>query len=586
MSDSFLTETVEKDDAEAFPRFTHPGYVQQATDVVRAETLAVQVSDDSESARRRAELIDQAEARAEQQALARVTMLDLARELEEASKARKDMYMHLLQERKEKEQLRAAAEAAEARLAQAEQATEDAKVAHMQDKLRAGSLSGGILSTAVLWSRRAVHIDSLGGGLTEEERTRDLELQVTVEEEEDDEGGDEATSIGQNSRMQATEASEAWVDAAAAEGCSSRALSSGTAAAAPGTTEEAGAQGGSQAATSGPPLSHSRGSVCAGKVRGSQVEIGEKWKPKKLAQAGKHSRGDGITLRWILIAWQEQVKNTKMQSSQGDESSVRIAALEAELQRVREGLEAKLAAEKAHSRAQETRIEALLEELDKLKRRCDELEKEKLELLQQFCGGEGDENPFEALKRRCAELEQTLAARDAEICSLQQTIKELEAQIVRQREEAEEEKRRLKAQIRELSAELQRQIVFAKHLREVALKAKRDAAGSISPEKMAQLIADLEDMRDRLTWLGSTADFAHQQSSLLRAKLDTNSRRMDLERQFLPLLHKVAGPVGPKHPLIQKKTQTQSMSALDTGGVSKGGSRQDLPGLSRSPGHH
>jgi len=253
---------------------------------------------------------------------------------------------------------------------------------------------------------------------------------------------------------------------------------------------------------------------------------------------------------------------------------------------VREGLEAKLAAEKAHSRAQETRIEALLEELDKLKRRCDELEKEKLELLQQFCGGEGDENPFEALKRRCAELEQTLAARDAEICSLQQTIKELEAQIVRQREEAEEEKRRLKAQIRELSAELQRQIVFAKHLREVALKAKRDAAGSISPEKMAQLIADLEDMRDRLTWLGSTADFAHQQSSLLRAKLDTNSRRMDLERQFLPLLHKVAGPVGPKHPLIQKKTQTQSMSALDTGGVSKGGSRQDLPGLSRSPGHH
>jgi len=316
--------------------------------------------------------------------------------------------------------------------------------------------------------------------------------------------------------------------------------------------------------------------------------IGETWKPVQLASAsGKHSRGDGITLRWILISWFEQVKNGKMQKVQGDENGIRIAALEAELLRVREGLEARLAEEKAKGRSQEARIEALLEELERVKRRCDEMEKEKLELMQQFCGGDGKVNPFEALKQRCAEMEKTIADRDAEIGSLQQAIRELEAQLVRQKEEADERERRLKAQIRELSAELQRQIVFAKHLREVALKAKRDSAGSISPEKMAQLISDLEDMRDRLTWLGSSADSAHQQSSLLRVKLDTNSRRLDLERQFLPLLHKVTGPVGPKHPLIQKKAQTQSMSALDTaGGSCKGGSRQELPGLSRSPGHH
>lgn len=528
--DGFLAQA---EDGTSFPKFQHPSFVQHATQV---QEVVEEVVEDTISSRRRACLIEQAESRAEQQALARVTMLDLARELEEAIKTRRELHMQLMEERREKDQMRLAAEAAEVKLNEALQAAEDAKVEHMRDKLRLASLQGSSLAVAVLWSRRAVHLDRLGGddGMTEEERAKDNARQEDVDREvrlaeggpddEDDPDGEGDGGAEERKRdVRATKAKE-WA---------------------------------------------------------------------ALAVPGLRSRGDGITMMWILRAWREQINNGKLQRAQGDENLSRLAALEEQMRKMREGFERSLESERSKNRALEGRVQGLLEELEKMKRRCDLLEKEKNDLLREFCGGDGAENPFELAKRRVKELEALLLERDAKIAEQEQTIRDLEAAMARQKQEFEDEKRRLKAQIREMAAELQRQIIFAKHLREVALKAKRDASGSISPEKMAQLIADLEDMRDRLTYLGSEADRERYQCNVLKGKLEQNSRRLELERQFLPLLHKVRGPVGPKHALLQKQPQSQSTGALGGLDGSPGSmrdarmaSRQELakslPGVARS----
>merc|ERR1719291_889745 len=60
------------------------------------------------------------------------------------------------------------------------------------------------------------------------------------------------------------------------------------------------------------------------------------------------------------------------------------------------------------------------------------------------------------------------------------------------------EQKRQQQEIRKLTSELHEAIVLAKYMREAMLKAKRDAAGCVSPAKFAELIAQLEAMKENL----------------------------------------------------------------------------------------
>merc|ERR1719382_2236939 len=128
--------------------------------------------------------------------------------------------------------------------------------------------------------------------------------------------------------------------------------------------------------------------------------------------------------------------------------------------------------------------------------RCDQLEREKAELAKKMNTGVPDNRPYE-------ELLEKYENRGLHIEQLKEEIRDLERTLAKEREESAKEIANLKAKIRELAAELTRQITFAKHLRDIALRAKRDAASSISPEKFAVLITELEDMRDKMKVIGS-----------------------------------------------------------------------------------
>jgi len=418
---------------------------------------------------RRKGLIEEAEMRAEHQAAARLTMLNLARELDQASRLRRKAEMELIEERRKNDILAAERDAMEQKFREAEQKMEDAKVAHYSDKLRWGTREGKFASMALLWSREAKPVVQVGEGMA-----------ALAEEDEE--------------------------------------------------------------------LSHT--------VELDTIEERPKYKRAPVRHlAGGHldrSKGDGLTLLWILKGWHEQVAEEKKRRLRDAETEARIAALKAEMERMKENYEKLLAEERAKVRQLSNRIAGLLDEINKLQARCDQLERDKADLLRKLNpNGEGG-GGYEELYRKYQELLAKYSEKEAENERQAQAIRDLEAQLDKEREESKAEITKLKAEIRELGAELQRQIIFAKHLREAALRAKRDAASSLSPEKFAQLIAELEEMRDRLNWLGAEHQRGREQNRILGLKLDQNKRRLELERQFLPLLHKVKGPVGPKNPLFQK----------------------------------
>jgi len=87
-------------------------------------------------------------------------------------------------------------------------------------------------------------------------------------------------------------------------------------------------------------------------------------------------------------------------------------------------------------------------------------------------------------------------------------------------------------------------MVLAKYMRETLLKCKRDASSSISPAKFAELIAQLESMRDSLKSLQKEHDQVKASNLDLHSKLEKNRRRLELERQFLPLIRQARGPLG------------------------------------------
>eukprot|EP00913_Durusdinium_trenchii_P028949 g27143.t1 len=147
-----------------------------------------------------------------------------------------------------------------------------------------------------------------------------------------------------------------------------------------------------------------------------------------------------------------------------------------------------------------------------------------------------------------------LAKKEEIIVLLRQELAEERENVFRVKADAEEEREKLLERIQQLADELQHALTTAKQMkdrswlelwrRKRAVKSMRQPASCITPEKFAQLIMELEELKDQMRSIGSDRDHEKEAINSLRQQLRRNRRRWELERQFLPLLHQVKGPVG------------------------------------------
>lgn len=259
------------------------------------------------------------------------------------------------------------------------------------------------------------------------------------------------------------------------------------------------------------------------------------------------SQGDQMTVKWIFKTWMHEVNKTKQRLAEEAAVRERQRLDEERERRIQEEIEKRVGA-----------VRRMAEELDRLLKAANETIKQheaKQKELHDKLNAQGNHAADrerqltaanEQLQADFAQSQRRLNDTQERLAKLQQDFRDLQEALRRSEAKNEAEIARLKAAIKSINSELEQAVILAKHMREAALKAKRDAAQSVSPEKFAQLIAELEDMRDRLSKLGRQYSAEKDGNASLQLKLDKNQRRMELERQFLPLLHQARGPLGPK----------------------------------------
>eukprot|EP00927_Polykrikos_kofoidii_P082147 TRINITY_DN8084_c0_g2_i1.p1 TRINITY_DN8084_c0_g2~~TRINITY_DN8084_c0_g2_i1.p1 ORF type:complete len:503 (-),score=126.55 TRINITY_DN8084_c0_g2_i1:64-1572(-) len=210
--------------------------------------------------------------------------------------------------------------------------------------------------------------------------------------------------------------------------------------------------------------------------------------------------------------------------------------------------------ERQVSAALQQKLDAMVNEMKKLEQKLQRADDEKEQLRREADVATSKlQAEIEDLLRKLSDANREISEKDATIRNLEQAVVNAEEDKRRMQEHADAEKKVLQAQLRDLAAQLQETVVNMKQFKEQTYRAKQTAGGSVSPEKFAMLLAELETMKDKLALLGREGEFERDNASWLRAKLDQNKRRLELERQFLPLLHKVRGPVGPKNPALKGK---------------------------------
>lgn len=503
-----------------------------------SEALAVPEEEaENVSPNKRKELAKQAEMRAEHQAAARLTMLDLAKEMIEGAKEREALEKILAKEKAKSRKVQLELEASRAREKEVEEKMMDAKYEMYKHRFNHSMLNDGFLQTMMLWSREAMPTDMLG-----ENPSR------TLPPIKADAGQNGATSAEMGRVLPAGTLSRDLALAGPPLGSEGKEDAVGTA-------ED---NDGQAAKPPRRPADSTETDGTRRRLRQQDTNTGRQLQ----GEHDNRSKGDGVTLLWIFRAWRALKDEARRHKEEAKPPEVIIEKDTGELDKMKEMYEKTLAEERSKIRALEKRVQGLLDEIEKWKLAVEQLEREKNELLKQMKPVTQEELGLEELQRKYEEALKELAEKNSQIEGMRKVIRELESRLMREREQSEHEISKLKSQIRELAAELQRQILFAKHLRDLALKAKRDAAMSISPEKFAQLISELEGMQHKLTTMGAEHDRESQQANVLKMKLDMNKRRLELERQFLPLVHKVRGPVGPKNPLFNKNMQALSAAAM------------------------
>mmetsp|Transcript_32179 Transcript_32179/g.67288 ORF Transcript_32179/g.67288 Transcript_32179/m.67288 type:complete len:316 (-) Transcript_32179:47-994(-) len=260
---------------------------------------------------------------------------------------------------------------------------------------------------------------------------------------------------------------------------------------------------------------------------------------------------DRLLLKEMLKSWYAQVSE-KGPARKVSEIKVAENPLTAEL----EAMARQLEEEREKNKALQGQIDAKDAEVKSILRRILQLEDEKVALLKQAeKAREVLVVEKQVLRDELDKVPDLLRQKDQENDLIRQALAELQEEILRVKAQAEADRLALIERIQLLAAELENALTSAKHMKETAVKAKREQTGCISPEKFAQLIIELEELRDQMNLIGTEKDNEKELIHSLKQQLSRNRRRWELERQFLPLLHQVKGPVGPPSRGVQTKKE-------------------------------
>jgi len=278
----------------------------------------------------------------------------------------------------------------------------------------------------------------------------------------------------------------------------------------------------------------------------------DKLKPQqafKHIASGTAGLADRLTFVWMLRMWRQEVtravkqrvvdeveeqRKSEVEDREriiGDEVEKRVG----EFRKAVADLEYQVEMLSEDKKSQEKRVQELLAQLDQQILQSREREQQHQDEVRQ-CQGE-----IKALKLQIEDANRKRS-------SMNSHYEETERELRRELAIREAEIKRLREIISNLECDLQQALVLARHLKDTAMKAKRDAAMSVSPKKFALLIADLEEMKDRLTRLGKDYNKEKTSGEALKAELERRQRQLELERQFLPFLHVSRGPLGQKAP--------------------------------------
>lgn len=258
---------------------------------------------------------------------------------------------------------------------------------------------------------------------------------------------------------------------------------------------------------------------------------------------------DRLLLKEMLKSWYAQVSE-KGPARKVSEIKVAENPLTAELEAMARLLEE----EREKNKALQGQIDAKDAEVKSILRRILQLEDEKVALLKQAeKAREVLVVEKQVLRDELDKVPDLLRQKDQENELIRKALAELQEEILRVKAQAEADRLALIERIQLLAAELENALTSAKHMKETAVKAKREQTGCISPEKFAQLIIELEELRDQMNLIGTEKDNEKELIHSLKQQLSRNRRRWELERQFLPLLHQVKGPVGPPSRGVAKK---------------------------------
>lgn len=257
---------------------------------------------------------------------------------------------------------------------------------------------------------------------------------------------------------------------------------------------------------------------------------------------------DKVAFTWMIKLWHGQVEEGKRIRREEEAERERERLIEERKRQMREEIERRVGEVMKQIGDLQTQIEKQAETIDVLKQKIWDLEAQLDRERKEAAERE------RKLRSQGGSLEKDLAEALGKIVVLEEQVKVLTADLEESREiyrkaqaEHEAEAKRLSEIIKNITSELQQALVLTKYMREAMLKAKRDAAGSVSPMKFAELIAQLEEMRDQLGVLQKDYMYEKTSNQDLASKLDKNKRRLELERQFLPLIRGARGPLGPKN---------------------------------------
>lgn len=268
-----------------------------------------------------------------------------------------------------------------------------------------------------------------------------------------------------------------------------------------------------------------------------------------LVQGG--SKGDRVTFEWVWKLWVREVELTKKRLAEEAAERERQRLEEERKRKIQEEIEARVGEVRKQMDALQMRLDAALEINRNNQKREQEIVKHWEEKLAE--ANERNRALQDSVDHLSATLTMKQAALDEAHAQVEKSLKaEQEAQEALRRCERERamDIKKHEDQMRALNAEMQQAVLLARHMKEVMIRAKRDAASSVSPAMFAELMDSLERMRENLAAMTRNYEHEKDNSAEIQRQLDKNQRRLELERQFLPLLRQVRGPVGPKNSML------------------------------------